>query len=543
MYRLPRIAACLLALPGTAVAQSARDAAATLGRDVVRPVVDDRQKNVPLDVTNVEPPAAATAPAPGSILIGSVSIEGGREIPRDSLAPALESFVGQQADGAMLQAMARAIADRARSHGYLFASAMVPQQQVSGGSVTVVLDAGRIDAVRVTGSSSRRLQRILDRIVGPAVLRDNFERQLLIAGDIPGIEIVSTRYARENGQAILVVEAKEDRLRGSANVDNLGPDSLGPLRTRIRVDFSGLLSDDVLSVQAINTTADPHELAYASVRYSRALGDAGTQVGIALAVGGTRPGGSDNRLTGTSRYAALFASHPLIRSGRKSLWANAELAWLKVDQNYDRLPMQQDEILTVTLTASGNMRLAGGWLSGAIGGVQGLGVDGTTAAGNPAASRPDGSARFTKGLFWLDWNRELGGGTRLRLSANGQIADRPLLAAQEIGLGGPGIGRGYDFSERFGDDGLLGAVELGKRFSKPVQFVDWVLFYGFADGGRVWNLDQGFGGGTLFSGGGGLRGAIGKTEFTLEAAYPLSGPRYDSGNRAPRINVSLGHRF
>jgi hemolysin activation/secretion protein len=543
MYRLPRIAACLVALPGTAIAQNARDAAATLGRDVARPAVDDREKNVPLDIKNVESPAAANAPAPGSILVGSVLIEGGREIPRDSLAPAFESFVGRQADGAVLQAMARAIADRARSHGYLFASAMVPQQQVSGGTVTVVLDAGRIDAVRVTGASSRRLQRILDRIVGPAVLRDTFERQLLIAGDIPGIEIVSTRYAREDGRAVLVIEAREDRLRGSATVDNFGPDSLGPLRTRIRVDYSGLLDDDVLSVQAINTTTAPHELAYASVRYTHAIGDAGTQAGVALAAGGTRPGGSDNRLTGKSRYAALFASHPLIRSAHKSLWVNAELAWLRVDQNYDRLRMQQDEIVTVTLTASGNARLAGGWLSGALGIVQGLGIEGTTAAGDPTASRPDGSARFSKGIFWLDWNRQLGGGTSIRLSANGQIANRPLLAAQEIGLGGPGIGRGYDFSERFGDDGVLGAVELGKRFPKPAQFIDWVLFYGFADGGRVWNLDQGFGGGTLFSGGGGLRGAIGKTEFTVEAAYPLSGPRYDSGNRAPRINVSLGHRF
>ncbi len=544
MHRLRFLAAGLLALPGVAVAQSARDAAATLGRDVVAasPRPDDGDRAAGVAVQSVEPIAPGDA-NPSSILVGSVSIEGGREIGRDKLAPAFEPFIGQQADGAMLQAMARAIAGRARAEGYLFASAMVPQQQVSSGTVSVRLDAGRIDEVRVTGSASRRLQRTLDGIVGLAVLRAVFERQLLVAGDIPGIQIVSTRYVREGARAILVVEAREDRVRGKATIDNLGPEALGPVRTRIRVDFAGLLDGDVLSVQAVNTTTAPRELAYGSVRYAVPVGDAGTQAGVAVAAGGTRPGGADDRLSGKSRYAAFFVSHPVIRSSRKSVWANAEIAWLEVDQRRDGQPLQRDTLVTLTLSASGNARFAGGWINGMAGVVQGLGFDGTTAAGDPMSSRFDGSARFTKGIFWLDWNRELGGGTSVRLSANGQIADRPLLAAQELGLGGPDNARGYDFSERFGDNGLLGVIELRQRYSRPLSFIDWVQFYGFADGGKVWNLNDGYGGGTLFSAGGGLRGALGRTEFSVEAAYPLSEARYDSGDRTPRINLSLGYRF
>lgn len=530
-----------LALPGVAAAQSARDSAATLGRDVTTGVRAERGS-----VSTVVPgsdPVTAVAASEGSVFVGAVAIDGGGEIPRAALAPAIDGFVGKQADAAMLKAMARAIAESARAQGYIFASAMVPQQQVETGTVTVRLDAGRIDAVRVIGSKSERLQRTLNLIVGPAVRKADFERQLLIAGDIPGIEIVSTRYTREGNQAVLIVEAKEDRIRGSATVDNHGPESLGPVRLRLRVDLSGLIDDDVLTIQAISTPADPHELAYASARYAIAVGDGGTQVGVAAAAGGTRPGGLDKRLTGTNRYAAAFASHPVVRSNRASLWANAEVAWLTVDQKFDGQPVQHDELITLTLSASGNSRFAGGWITGALGVVQGLGVFGTTAAGDPQSSRFDGSARFTKGFFWLDWNRSLGRGTSIKVSANGQLANRPLLAAQEIGLGGPGFGRGYDFSERFGDNGILGSVELRQRFEKPVGPIDWVQFYGFVDGGRVANLEQGFGSGTLFSAGSGLRGAIGGTEFGLEAAYPLSGPRYDSGKREPRINFSIGQNF
>lgn len=542
MNRTTAIAAGLLALPNVASAQATRDVAATLGRDIVAGAQADRGVAATVDVKGTEAAGVVTTGSV-SVFVGAVSIDGGPEVSRAALAPAIDGFVGKQADAAMLQALARSVADRARQQGYIFASAMIPQQQVAGGTVTVQLDAGRIDAVRVIGSRSARLRRTLSQIVGQAVRRADFERQLLVAGDIPGIAIVSTRYAREGGQAVLIVEVQEDRVSGSVNVDNFGPRSLGPVRTRLRVDLSGLLGDDVLTVQAVSTPADPRELAYGSVRYTKAVGDAGTQVGVAVAAGGTRPGGSGGRLTGKSRYAALFASHPIVRGNHKSLWANAEIAVLTVDQNFEGQRVQHDALVTLTASAFANARIAGGWLSGSIGVVQGLGFDGTTVAGDPKSSRADGSARFTKGFFWAEYTRELGGGRSIRLGANGQLADRPLLAAQEIGLGGPGFGRGYDFSERFGDNGLLGAIELRQRFKRPLRFIDWVQLYGFADGGKVWNLDQGFGGGSLFSGGGGLRGAIGRSEFGIEAAYPLSGPRYESGNRDPRINLSLGYRF
>ncbi|MEE4205530.1 MAG: ShlB/FhaC/HecB family hemolysin secretion/activation protein, partial [Erythrobacter sp.] len=58
------------------------------------------------------------------------------------------------------------------------------------------------------------------------------------------------------------------------------------------------------------------------------------------------------------------------------------------------------------------------------------------------------------------------------------------------------------------------------------------------------NLENGFGGGSLASSGAGLRTDVTNTlDFDLEVAVPLTGPRYDTDDRTPRLNVSLSKSF
>ena len=68
--------------------------------------------------------------------------------------------------------------------------------------------------------------------------------------------------------------------------------------------------------------------------------------------------------------------------------------------------------------------------------------------------------------------------------------------------------------------------------------------YGFVDGGKAYNLDEGFGGGSLFSSGGGFRADIGKSlTGGLEVAVPLSGVRYDTGDSSARVRFQLSQSF
>jgi hemolysin activation/secretion protein len=536
---------CAAALPQLALAQNGADSAATLGRDVTAPRLPNGSDATALPRTEggatVTPQIASGS---GGIYIGAVNIDGAQKIQGSAFEPATGKFVGQTLGTDGLQKLARSVADEARARGYIFASAMIPEQEIQMGVIRVRLDEGRVDEVRITGSDSRKLRRILNAMIGPAALKSLIERQLLLAEDLPGIEIASTRYVREGERGILIVDVKQDRASGSATADNFGSKAFGPIRLRLDLSLSSLIAEgDEVNFRAVTTPVSPRELAYLSASYAMPIGDSGGRVGVAAGAGRTQPSDIPGHvLIGRSRSVSVFGSYPVIRGNNGSLWINAEVAYLNVDTKIIGLLLQRDDLVTMSISANGSMRLAGGRLSGGVGFVRGIGALGATEADDPFASRLDANGQFRKFTGWANWTGPLGGDFSLRLTANGQIATTPLLSSQEIGLGGPGFGRGYNFSERFGDGGVLGLVELRHDFSQPVRHVDWAQVYGFVDGGYVYNLRNGFGGGSLMSAGGGVRAGAGPIEFGLEAAAPVVGARAE-GRHSSRVNLSLGYNF
>ncbi len=193
-----------------------------------------------------------------SITIGAVSVNSGSQIPPAALASSYEKFIGQETSQALLQDLAGAVSAAARDSGYIFASAQIPPQSVKIGVVEVLLDPGPIDEVRIIGSQNKQLRKILDKVQSSAALAHVVERQLLLAGDLPGITLVNSNYLREGGKGVLVVSVREDRAKGHIALDNYGPATLGPIRTRLDLDLAGLLTDsDVLTTNVIGTVAQP----------------------------------------------------------------------------------------------------------------------------------------------------------------------------------------------------------------------------------------------------------------------------------------------
>jgi len=481
-----------------------------------------------------------------TITIGAVSVNSGPHIPAEVLASSYEAFIGQEASEDLLRDLASAVSSAARNEGYIFASAQIPPQSVKIGVVEVLLDAGAIDEVRIIGSGNKKLRAILERVKGPAALSPVVERQLLLAGDLPGITLLKSNYIRENDRGVLIVTVREDKAKGHIALDNFGPDTLGPIRARLDIDLAGLLNDsDVLTTSVISSILQPEELTYIYARYAMTLGDGGTVVGLAGAAGRTHSGGnlSSFGFRGHNRYASVFASHALKRSNDLNLWLNAELAYLDVEQSQDVMLFQDDQIVTAALNFAGNYNIGIGRIYGGVGVTRGLGILGASRLGDSLNSRSNAGGEFTKANFWINSVLNMGDGFGMRLAGNAQIASRPLLAANEIALGGPYFGKGYDFSERFGDEGVLGLAELRKEFNDVNQWLDWFQLYAFVDGGYVSNIAAGFGDGSLMSTGGGFRSQFGRFDLGLEAAAPVGHDRFESGDRSPKINVQLGMRF
>ena len=509
------------------------------GNDVVAPMTTVQPIVVP-------DTSARQSSDSSSITICAVSVNSANQISGDILASSYEKFIGQTASQDMLRDLATAISEAARNRGYIFASAQVPSQSVKIGVVEVLLDPGAIDEVRIIGSKNSRLRTILNRLECKAALSHVVERQLLLAGDLPGIKLLNSKYVHEDGKGVLVVTVREDKSKGYIALDNYGPETLGPVRARLNLDLTGLLTDsDVLTTNVISSALQPKELTYINTRFAMTLGNGSTVAGISGAAGRTRSGGNlaNFNLTGRNRYASLFSSHALKRSNDFNLWLNAELAYLDVEQSRDGILFQDEQIATAALNFSGNYDLGFGRVYGGVGVTQGLGILGASQLGDPLNSRENGGGEFTKANFWINSILSMGDGFGMRLAGNAQIASRPLLSPHEISIGGPYFGKGYDFSERFGDEGALGLAELRKEFNDINGWLDWFQLYAFVDGGYVSNIGTGFGDGTLASAGGGLRSQIGKIDVGIEAAAPLNSNRFESDDRSPSINVQVGLRF
>ncbi len=504
----------------------------------------------PVDLTIAEPQMPDSAPlveeAPTNFRIGAIGVVGADALDVEVFSPVVETFIGQEATEEDLASLTQQIADIAREEGYIFASAYIPEQSVQMGVLEIKLIEGMVDAVRIIGSDNQHLLKLLSSLEGKVAHRPEIERRLLLAGDIPDIRVRSTKFLQEDGRNILQVTVRERGDRARIQADNYGSESFGPIRARLSADLKAAINDsDALGVAIRTNPIDPKEILSVSGYYESAIGTDGLKAGIAGSVGDTAPGdnagGSD--ISGESRYLALYASYPVVRATSGSLWIETEAAYLSINRDDMNALIREDTEVTVSLGLRGAFPFAGGRVRAGAAIVQGFDIFGATRLGNPLASRRDGDGVFTKGEYWADFRTGLTKDLSIYLAARGQIANRPLLAAQELSIGGAYRVRGYDFSELSGDEGFYGLAELRYTIKSRPSWLKRLQIYGFADMGYVSDIASDSSEGTLISAGPGVRGRVGPLDFELETALPINRDRENSDDKSPHINVRVGMDF
>lgn len=511
-------------------------------------------KPVPSTIDLGTPPIQTTPAAPTAALartgtIAAIVVDSGGDIPAAVFAPAYADVVGRDLDGAALAALVGRIAATARKAGYPFASAAIDAQTLRGGVLRVRVDPGKIDAVRVIGDHSTAADALLGKVLanGHAVRRESLERALLLVGDIPGVRVVATRYVRQDGFGILLVTIAVDRASGYAQIDNRGSREVGPIRSTLLGSLRGVASSgDELAVLVSQTPIEPSEFAFVRGRYAAPVDRDGSVLSVSGSYGRSHPGASLRRLDVIGRSIDLGVTYarPLVRSRERSVWTSVELRAVTIRQTLAGRLLRDDRLATITGSLNGAGRMAGGVLRGEFGVTAGLPLDGVTRQDDLRTSRVDGDARFVSAGYTVDWTWRMANPFSVVVASSGQLASRPLLATAEIGLGGPVFGRGYDYAERTGDQGILGSVELrGDLGAFVPHLIERVQLYGFVDGGTVTNLRGGTGGGSLFSGGGGVRFGLIGLDAMVEAALPINADRFDTRDKRPRISFRLSRAF
>lgn len=501
-------------------------------------------------IDNEKAPAAPASPSASlqGVEVKSIIVSGGEEIPRAEFDAALSSFVGHRLTTVDMQDLLSTVSGLARARGYVFARSTIPAQTMEAGILRVDLDEGHVDEVRLTGQPNTAVQAVLDGLKGHAPLQKEVDRRLTLAQDVPGVKIGKVTFEREGDKGVLIVPLTNDRVAARASIDNWGTGALGPVRAQLAYDFNGLIDDkDQLSLSYLVTAAQPSELGSVWGRYAHQIGHGGTEVAIYGGYGATNSGGIWRQYGASGNWVTAGASvaQPLLRGRRVSLWVNASLDYVAVDQRFSGAMVRRDRATTASLSLNGYVPLAGGRLRAGAGVVQGLDALGATGPGDPLASRPDADGHFTSVNLWSNWAGDLIGPFSAKLAVTAQFSTAPLLTVEQISIGGPVFGRAYDFAERTGDRGILGSAELqAKVWDRGNGLVRWVQLYGFADAGSVSNLRNDYGTGDLYSAGVGARATLPHAvRLGIEAAFPINAVRYETGDSAPRISATASKSF
>ncbi len=515
--------------------------------------VEENRPDLPVEAPSTPPatridgtPAASAETAAQTVVLDTIRLTGLTELTDADFADVLAGYLGRPVTMADLKALANAVVQRARSLDYVFASARVPPQSVTDGTLVVEVDEGRIDGVRVEGYDQAYLHTLLDRLVTAPVTRARLERQLLLANDGLGISVGRSDYRRTAEGAFLTVKVQRDPLVGRVSLDNWGSRFVGPARARVSVGSGGVFDGaDQLRLSLSTAPFQPREYGYGRLSYGRRLGASGTELSLSGSYGRTRPGASLRRFDteGISRSVELSLSHPLLRSRAKSLWAEAGFGVRRSSQDQLGRTLRDDHFSNLSLGLFGLARLGDARVRGRVTAIRGLDLFGSTALGDPDASRSDGSARFTSLTGSLGVTVPVVPRVEIELVGEGQLASRPLLSSEEFGIGGADIGRGYDYSERLGDQGVAGVAELHYTLDDP-PLMDRLQLLAFFDGGVTDDLGIHRFDGSIASTGGGVEAELPeRITARLTVGVPLTGPRDAGTTRSPRVGFVLGKRF
>lgn len=524
-----------------------------------RPPIDPGLAVKSVTETRLEPHASVSTvvepPTPTSrvdvvrdIVANRIMVDGGDDLPAADMAAATSSYTGHRLSAGDVQDLLTAVSGVARAHGYLFAHSSIKPQTMTDGVLRIELDEGRIDQIRLTGDARASVAKVLAPLSGHAPKAREVEARLLLAGDLPGISIGKVSYAIERGLGVLIVPVTYARIDGSATFDNRGLQSLGPERARINVNVNDLLrEDDQVTFQGLATPLQPKELIALYGRYAIQPTAAGTEFAIYGSYGETHSGGEwrSYQPQGTSDSYGFSIGQPLFRSRATSLWLTIQADRIAVDEWWDGALVRRDRVTTLGVSISGFRPLAGGRLKAGAGVTQGILALGATARDNPLASRYDAGSDFTTINAWANWQAGLFGPIDAKLATTSQISTAPLPAVEQVTIGGQYFGRGYNWSERTGDEGVLGSAELRALvMSDGKGVLRWTQLYTFGDAGYVRNMRTDFGTGELYSAGAGARlGLAQALNLEFEAAFPISADRYDSKDRSPRLSFSLSGAF
>jgi len=472
-----------------------------------------------------------------------VHIVGSTVYTEEQLAPLYEDLIGQSTSLQTVYDLARKITAKYGADGYVLSRAIVPPQNLNPkrADITIQVVEGYVDNVEWP----KTLSRYRDFFTGyatkitaerPANIH-TIERYLLLAGDLPGLKFSTSLRASptQPGASTLVVAVTEKPVDAMVRIDSEGSKARGPYEFLGSLTANNWLGEHDAFTLTYAGAFPLTELQYLEGNYRQVLRSEGLTAFADVNHSWGRPGTAPLEVLkyltyGTQAYGGL--SYPVIRSRERNLTFSALGFFSDDNANALGAPFNRDRLRGVRIKADGD-------LVDSLGGTDQLnvtfsqGIDGlgSTANGDPLASRAAGRVDFTKLEATFSHTQPLVANFSFQLSAYGQYAFTPLLSPEQCGYGGAMFGRAFDPSIVTGDSCFEASGEL--RYDLPITgaWLTRAQLYGFADWGDLFTRDAAAGTPAHTEGasaGGGLRlGLKQNLNGDVFVAKGVEGPQED----------------
>jgi hemolysin activation/secretion protein len=500
------------------------------------------------------PPPAPAPPVVGGLrfVLEGVIIEGSTLYPEERLLAPFQPLIGKLVTISDVWRVAREIERLYREDGWFLTRAIVPAQTVRDGRIHLRIVEGFVEQVRIEGDVGDAAI-LIEETLRPVTEQQplalaTLERALLLVNDIPGVSAsgLLRPAAQQVGAAELVVVAERKPFDASLVVDNFGDDFTGRRQLSLGVGSNAWtrFGERIGLIGFITDPGADRNQWVGQIATSWRFGGDGLALETVYSYGRNIPGGDVRQFdfdSNTTLIGVAFA-YPFVRGRSFSLLGRLGIEAIDTDTDADQdfFPggeFSRDKLRVLTVTSEVELRdPLNGANSIAAGLRQGLPILDATRRADENKSRADGTGQATVLRAGIARTQPLPLNFSFYTNFAGQYAFTQLLSNEEFTLGGTRFGRGYDFDELSGDNGIGGTAEL--RYSVPLNlpYLEAVQLFSFFEGGRIWNSGDGDDG-SLASTGGGIRiFPIGKVLLELQAAQPLTrDSQRGDGSRDPQF--------
>jgi hemolysin activation/secretion protein len=527
-------------------------------------------KSAPL--TNTQAPSSTEVPPGGpAVAVSGFDIIGNTVFDTATLQSQVASYVGKDLTLAELYKVAAVLTRYYQDHGYGVARATLPQQQLSGGHVTLQVVEGRIGKVSVDGNTRTRSGTILAQ--GSAVQSGDvytdaaMDRASLLVNDLPAIQAQAVLApGADFGTADVTYKVTEDsEYSGQVSVDDYGRPDVGRWRLNGEAGIASLTgSGDRLTADVTHSEHD--QLNFGALRYSLPLGAAGGRLNASYNQSHYYVTGAftDLGLSGGSKNANLAYQYPLIRSHDTNFYWGAGFEHQGSDSivnPFDPVTHKSAGGAKVTETELNLVQLTGFFTRSHEDGSS-YNLSGSFASNGERDDGLKGSAERAR--FELDsgYTKPIADAWTFVARASAVWSPDPLSDTEKFSLGGPDDVRGFPSADVRGDSGVFASAEIQRTLAPA-----WPLALGwYVDAGKAWTKQfstvpagckpstdpktfnpcispqsaQGIssvGAELIFQ-------SPGKRwEFRLEWAYAVGGTRPSDGDEAGHIWATFGMNF